>query len=192
MDSYRVSKVDVPESPIASGARGLWQQQRCGSLHYHEEWWGSVPQNVIVFFWALDEGGAAGMWSRRQHLPSALEVQCCAVLLHQYHMPQWTSPSQHIVNGTLSLDEENQDASINLIGVSSLVCMRETRFHDSSKKVVTFHLVPVQQGLCDCIAVPLLHLWNFMGYPMRCKFSVTQNVVQNVEHSFETYSDFRC
>ena len=34
---------------------------------------------------------------------------------------------------------------------------------DSSKKVVTFPLVPVQQGLCDCITVSLLHLGNFMG-----------------------------
>ena len=49
MDSYRVSKVDVPESAIASGARGPWQQQRCDSLHYHEGWWGSVPPSVVVF-----------------------------------------------------------------------------------------------------------------------------------------------
>ena len=38
MDSYRVSTVDVPESPIASGPRGLWQQG-CDSLHCHEECW---------------------------------------------------------------------------------------------------------------------------------------------------------
>ena len=30
-----------------------------------------------------------------------------------------------------------------------------------------------------------------MGYPVRYKFSVTQNIVQNVEHSFVTYSDSR-
>ena len=68
--------------------------------------------------------------------------------------------------------------------------MSEPRF--PSKKVVTFPLIPAQQGLCDCIAVPLLHLGNFMGYPTRCNFTVTQNVVQNVEHSFVTYSDFHC
>ena len=34
---------------------------------------------------------------------------------------------------------------------------------DLSEKVITFSLVPVEQGLCDCIAVPLLHLRNFMG-----------------------------
>ena len=63
---------------------------------------------------------------------------------------------------------------------------------DSSKKIVTFPLVPVQQCLCDCIAVPLLYLRNFMGYPTCCKFVVTQDVVQNVEHSFVTYSNFYC
>ena len=35
-DSYRVNTVDVPESPIPSGARDLWQQQRCESMHCHE------------------------------------------------------------------------------------------------------------------------------------------------------------
>ena len=34
---------------------------------------------------------------------------------------------------------------------------------DSSKKVITFPLVPVLQGLCDCIVVPLLYPGNFMG-----------------------------
>ena len=29
-----------------SGTRGPWQQ-RCDSLHCHEEWWGSVPPSVI-------------------------------------------------------------------------------------------------------------------------------------------------
>ena len=40
--------------------------------------------------------------------------------------------------------------------------------------------------LCDCIAVPLLNLGNFMGNPKRCRFAVTQNVVKNMEHSFMT------
>ena len=71
IDSYQVSTVDVPESPIASGARGQWQQQRCDCLHCHEESWGSVPPRVVVFSWALDEGGAAGTCSSRQHLSSA-------------------------------------------------------------------------------------------------------------------------
>ena len=80
MDSYRVSKVDVPESPVVSGTRGPWQQQRCDSLQCHEEWWGSVPPSIVVFSWALDGSGAAGTWSGRQCLLSALEfsvVQNC-------------------------------------------------------------------------------------------------------------------
>ena len=48
----RVSTVDVPESPIASGARGPWQQQ-CDSLHLHEVWWGSVLPSVVVFYWYM-------------------------------------------------------------------------------------------------------------------------------------------
>ena len=64
--------------------------------------------------------------------------------------------------------------------------------NNSPKKVINFPLVPVQQGLCNCIAVPLLHLGNFMGYPTRCKFGVSQNVMKNMEHSSVTYCDFRC
>ena len=54
------------------------------------------------------------------------------------------------------------------------------RVQVSSEKVVTFPLVSVQQVLCGCVVLPLLHLGNFMGYPTRCKFALTQNV----EHSF--------
>ena len=49
MDSYRVSTVDVPESPSTSGVRGPWQQRR-DSLNYHEEWWGFVPPSVATCF----------------------------------------------------------------------------------------------------------------------------------------------
>ena len=51
MDSYRVSIADVPEFPISGGKRGPWQQKRCDSLHYHEEWWGSVPPNASRSPW---------------------------------------------------------------------------------------------------------------------------------------------
>ena len=47
--SYRVSTVDVPESPIATDTRGQWQQQSCDTMHWNEEWWGSVPLSVVVF-----------------------------------------------------------------------------------------------------------------------------------------------
>ena len=63
---------------------------------------------------------------------------------------------------------------------------------DLSKKVVTFPLVLVQQGLSDCRAVPLLHLGNFIGIQLAATFEVTQNVMQNVKHTFVIYSDFRC
>ena len=43
------------------------------------------------FFLSLDEGCAAGTCSCRQRLPSALEVQRCAILPHQWHSPQWTA-----------------------------------------------------------------------------------------------------
>ena len=97
MNSYRVSTVDIPESPISSGARGPWQQQRCGSLHCHEEWWDSVPPSFVVFSWALENGGDAGKCSSRLRLPSLFEVQRGAVLPHECLTPHWISPLQHIV-----------------------------------------------------------------------------------------------
>ena len=51
MDSYPVSTVDVPESSIASSASGPWQQQRCDSLHCHEEWWCSAPKSASRSPW---------------------------------------------------------------------------------------------------------------------------------------------
>ena len=153
--------VDVSETPVASGARDQWQQQWCDWLQCHEEWCGSVSSSVVVFSWVLDKHGVAGTCSCRQHLLSALAVQHGAVLLHQCYMPQWTLLSQHTVWGALSLDEENWDVSLHLIDISSLFHMREPWFHpsdDLSKKVITFHLILVLQGLCNCIAVPLFHL----------------------------------
>ena len=69
---------------------GSWQQQRCDSLHCHEEWWCSVPQSVVVFSWANDEYGAARTCSITQRIQSAFEVQHGAVLPHQCNTPQWT------------------------------------------------------------------------------------------------------
>ena len=53
---------------------------------------------------------------------------------------------------------------------------------DPSKEFITFPLVPVQQVLCICIPLPLLHLGQCMGYPICYNFAVAKNVVQNVEH----------
>ena len=39
--------VDVAWSPISSGARDTWQQQRCDSLHCHEKWWGDSGISTI-------------------------------------------------------------------------------------------------------------------------------------------------
>ena len=50
MDSCRVSTLDVPESPFVSGARGPWQQQRCDTLHCHEQR-GSVPPSASLSPW---------------------------------------------------------------------------------------------------------------------------------------------
>ena len=71
MDSYRVSTVDIPESSIASDARALWQQQSCVSSALSWRMWGFTPSSVVVFFWALNEGGAARTCSNRQNIPSA-------------------------------------------------------------------------------------------------------------------------
>ena len=184
MDSYRVSIVDVPESPISSGARGPWQLQMCDSLHCHEEWWCSIPPSVFVFSLALDEGDAPGMCSSRQRLPSTLEVQHGAVLPHQCLTPQWTSPAQHILSGPFSLDEDNRDAFIHFIGVSSFVRMRER-----GSRHLPFITVPTRPVRLHGGAIALPR--KFHGYPTRCKFAVTQNVVQNVEHIFVPYWDFR-
>ena len=61
------------------------------------------------------------------------------------------------------------------------VCVSPGFVHsdNSSKKVFIFPLVLVQQGLYDCIAMPLLYLRKFVEFP-------TQTVVQNVEHTFVT------
>ena len=51
-------------------------------------------------------------------------VQCYSIIVlrhNEYHL-------HSIVEGALSLDEENRDASIHLIGVSSLVRMGESEF----------------------------------------------------------------
>ena len=79
------------------------------SLHCHEESWGSLAPRVVVFSWALADGGTAGTCINRQRLPSALELQRVALLPHHHYTTQCASPSHHIFY------EENPDASIHLI-----------------------------------------------------------------------------
>ena len=179
MDLYRVSTVDVPESPIASCARGPWQQ-RCDSLHCYEEW------SSVVFSWTLDEGGAAETCNSTQHLPlpwrySVVYYYPIIVIRHNEHHLHSTLCRAHFL-------WTRRTVMLPFIWLAFQVWFLWTRpsfvnTDDSSKNIITFPLVPVQQGLCDSIAVPLLHLGNFTGCPMRCKFAVTQNIVQNVEQS---------
>ena len=102
-----------------------------------------LPPTIVVFSWALDEGGPVGTCSNRQSLPYVLEVQRGAVLPYQCHTPQSTSPS-HSLNKEMS--------------ASSLFRRSEPRFRPlwrCVEKVFAFPFVPVQQSLWDCIAVPL-------------------------------------
>ena len=71
-----------------------------------------------------------------------------------------------------------------LIGVSSFVRMRER-----GSRHLPFITVPTRPVRLHSGAIALPR--KFHGYPTRCKFAVTQNVVQNVEHIFVPYSDFR-
>ena len=186
----RVSTVDVPESPIANCARGSWQQQRYDSLHCHEDWWDSVPPSVVFSKrWTevvLQERAVLGSVYRLPWRYSLVQYYPTNVMRHNEHLLGTLCRSHFLWT--------RRTGMLPFIWLTFQVwflwaCPCFVPSDDSSKKVVTFPLVPVQQGLCSCIAV---HLWNFMAYPTRCKFAVTQNVMQNVEHSFVTYSGFRC
>ena len=48
--THRVNTVNVPKSPIDSSSRGQREQQRCDSLHCHEERRGSIPPRVVTCF----------------------------------------------------------------------------------------------------------------------------------------------
>ena len=134
---------------------------RRDSLHCHEEWCGSVPPSVVVFSWGLDEGGAAEMCSIRQCLPPSLEVECGAVLPHLYHVPQWTSTSQHIVHFLWTRRTGMLPFTWLAFQVWFVWANRNFVYSDdSSKEVIAFPLVAYRSNK-DCIAVPLLHLWNF-------------------------------
>ena len=81
-----------------------------------------------------------------------------------------------------------------------LLHLRQSSFSNlsfASPMAQALHLIQLASRPCPTMSVrlhsgALLHLGNFMGYLTRCRFAVTHNVVKNVEHSFVTYSDFRC
>ena len=118
MDSYLVSTMDVSESPIFSGARGPWLQQRCDSLHCLEEWCGSVPPSAVVFSWALDEGGSTGTCSNTQRLPSTLEESVV-----QYY-PSVSYATMNITFTAHSFDWRFKFGSYEQAQVSSIATIR--------------------------------------------------------------------
>ena len=75
-----VSTEDVPESPIAGGSRDLWQQQRCDSLHCHEEWWGSVTPSVVVFSWVHAITISSPKWKNHCESPGTTQEMNLSVL----------------------------------------------------------------------------------------------------------------
>ena len=70
---------NVPEFPTASGTRGQWQQQ-CDSLHCHEEWWGSVPPSVIVFYWVHVITISLTKWKNHYEGPDTTQEMNLSVL----------------------------------------------------------------------------------------------------------------
>ena len=64
--------MDVQESPIASGTWGSWLQQ-CDSLHFHEEWWGSVPPSAVIFSWVNVIMISSRKWKKHCKGPSTTE-----------------------------------------------------------------------------------------------------------------------
>ena len=169
MDSYRVSTEDVPKSSIASGTRSPRQQQRCDSFHCHEGWWGSVPPSLVVFSWSLDEGGAAGTCSSRQRLLFALEVLLYTVV--QYYPINVILHNEHLLHSILSRAHflwTKRTGMLPFIWMAFQVWFEWASpgfVHSDvlSKKVVTFHMVPVQQSLWDCISGAIVAHRKFHG-----------------------------
>ena len=127
----------------------------------------------------------AGTYSSKQRLPSALEIQHGAVSMSYVTMN--ITSTAHCVGAHFLWTRRTGMLPLIWLAFQIWFVWASPGFvhsDDSSKKVVRFPLVTVQQGLYGCISVPQLHLGNFMVYPTRYEFVVTQNVVQNVEHSF--------
>ena len=182
----------LPVSPITSGEGDPWQRWQYEPLHCHEGWRDSLPTSAVTFSWVLDEDDYGGNCSSRQRLLSVFEglVWCSYhsinVICHNEHRLHitlcrahflWTTGARMLPFIWLSLQLWFLWASPSFV-----------QSDDPSKEVITFPLVPVQQVLCICIPLPLLHLGQCMGYPMCCNFAVAKNVMQNVEHGFVAYT----
>ena len=148
LDSYRVSRENVPESPIYSGVRGPWQQQRRTPCIVMKNERFCITK-CRRFLLSAGLRWCAGTCTRRQCLPSAV----IPYNEHYFHSTLCRAPILWTKIGMLRF--------IWLAFQVWFVWASPGFVHsdDSSKKVVTFSLVPVQQE------VLFLHLGNFMGYP---------------------------
>ena len=98
MNSYRVSTVDVPKSPVASGARGPWQLG-CDSRDCHEERWVSVLPSVVVFLLCPStdssflDSGPANLFSYSLSVPAVFFL--LPLFLAQLHLFYFVCPILH-------------------------------------------------------------------------------------------------
>jgi len=182
--------VVVPVSPITSGEGDPWQHWQYEPLHFHEGWWDSLPTSAVAFSWVLDEDDYGGNCSSRQCLLSVFEGQCGAVSVNVI------CHNKHRLHITLCRAQFLRTRGARMLPFIWLLLqtwfvrasLSFVQSDDPSKEVITFPLVPIQQVLCNCIPMPLLHLGQCTGYQMCCNFAVAKNVVQNVEHGFVAYS----
>ena len=82
-----------------------------------------------------------------------------------------------------------------LFAVSSLVRKSEPRFRSQRRFVQEIRHLPFGTGPRRPVRLhsgAIVAPRKFHGVSTSCKFAVAQNVVQNVDHSFVPYSDFRC
>ena len=148
--------VDVPYSPSYSSSLVLYRVLCSGSFTLAKRLYshGLIP---------CENGGCSRISHCQQHKKShnnsgvtpCIVMKSDGILYYQESLispEHWTKVAlqecvaEIIVQGALSFDEENRDTSIHLIGVWASSGFVQS--NDSSKKVITFHLVLTQQGLC--------------------------------------------
>ena len=91
--SYVVNTVDVPESLIASGARGPWQQQLYDTLRCHEEWWGSVSPSVATCFTQFLKTFLCAITSCQFNFDPGTLLKFCKHGLRAFSLFLWKSTS---------------------------------------------------------------------------------------------------